>query len=63
MFEALRAGASGFLLKNAPPEDLVAAIHAVMAGGGLLSPGVTRASWPRSRIAAQAIERRAGWPP
>ena len=42
VFEALRAGASGFLLKNAPPEDLVAAIRVVASGGGLLAPSVTR---------------------
>ena len=41
VFEALRAGASGFLVKNTPPEELVTAIRSVVAGGGLLSPGVT----------------------
>ncbi len=42
IFEALRAGASGFLLKNAPPEDLISAIHIVAAGDALLAPSVTR---------------------
>jgi DNA-binding NarL/FixJ family response regulator len=42
VYDALRAGASGFLLKNAPPEDLVAAIRQVAAGGALLDPAVTR---------------------
>jgi DNA-binding NarL/FixJ family response regulator len=42
VFEALRAGASGFLLKDAPPEDLIAAVHTVAAGEALLAPGVTR---------------------
>jgi DNA-binding NarL/FixJ family response regulator len=40
--EALRAGASGFLLKNAPPEELVRAIRVVAEGDALLSPSVTR---------------------
>jgi DNA-binding NarL/FixJ family response regulator len=40
--ESLRAGASGFLLKDAPPEDLVEAILIVAAGEALLAPSVTR---------------------
>jgi RNA polymerase sigma factor (sigma-70 family) len=42
IFGALRAGASGFLLKRTSPEDLIAAIHTVAAGDSLLSPSVTR---------------------
>lgn len=42
IFEALRAGASGFLLKNAPADDLVAAVRVVAAGNALLAPSVTR---------------------
>ena len=42
VFEALRAGASGFLLKNTPPEDLVHAVRIVAAGDALLAPSVTR---------------------
>ncbi len=42
VFRALRAGASGFVLKRIPPEDLVAAIRTVAAGDALLSPSVTR---------------------
>jgi DNA-binding NarL/FixJ family response regulator len=42
VYEALRAGASGFLLKDTPPADLLAAIRVVAAGNALLAPGVTR---------------------
>jgi DNA-binding NarL/FixJ family response regulator len=42
VFEALQAGASGFLLKNAPPEDLLHAVRVVADGEALLSPSVTR---------------------
>ncbi len=42
IFGALRAGASGFLLKRTRPEELIAAVHAVAAGDSLLSPSVTR---------------------
>jgi DNA-binding NarL/FixJ family response regulator len=42
IFEALSAGASGFLLKRTKPEELIAAIHTVADGDSLLSPSVTR---------------------
>ena len=42
LFESLRAGASGFLLKNSTPEDLVAAVRTVARGNALLAPEVTR---------------------
>ena len=42
-FAALQAGASGFLLKNAPPEDLLAAIRVVAGGESVVAPRVTRA--------------------
>jgi DNA-binding NarL/FixJ family response regulator len=42
VFGALRAGASGFLLKRTRPEELIAAVHTVSAGDSLLSPSVTR---------------------
>jgi DNA-binding NarL/FixJ family response regulator len=42
VYQALAAGASGFLLKNAPPEQLISAVRVVAAGDGLLSPQVTR---------------------
>jgi DNA-binding NarL/FixJ family response regulator len=42
VYEALRAGASGFVLKDDPPEQLLAAIRTVAAGDALLSPSVTK---------------------
>jgi DNA-binding NarL/FixJ family response regulator len=42
VFEALRAGASGFLVKDTEPVELLRGLRAVAAGEGLLSPGVTR---------------------
>jgi DNA-binding NarL/FixJ family response regulator len=42
VYEALRGGASGFVLKDDPPEQLIAAIRTVAAGDALLSPAVTR---------------------
>jgi DNA-binding NarL/FixJ family response regulator len=43
VYESLRAGASGFMLKDAPPEDITAAVRVVAAGDALLAPAVTRA--------------------
>jgi DNA-binding NarL/FixJ family response regulator len=51
IFEALRSGASGFILKNAPPEDLVTAVRVVAEGNSLLAPSVTR------RIIAEFAQR------
>ena len=42
VYDALRAGASGFMLKDAPADQLVSAIHVVAAGEALLAPTVTR---------------------
>lgn len=42
VYAALRAGASGFLLKDVPPEDLVRAIQVVAGGDALISPSITR---------------------
>ncbi len=52
LFEALDAGAAGFLLKNAEPEKLLESIRTVAAGGALLAPEVTR------RVIAGAVEAR-----
>jgi DNA-binding NarL/FixJ family response regulator len=54
LYEALRAGAGGFLLKNAPPEQLVDAVRTVAGGEGLLSPTVTR------RVLAEFARRSPG---
>jgi DNA-binding NarL/FixJ family response regulator len=42
VYEALQAGASGFLLKDAPPDELVAAVQIVAGGDALLAPSITR---------------------
>jgi DNA-binding NarL/FixJ family response regulator len=42
VYEALRAGASGFLLKDVPPEQLLSAVHVVARGEALLDPAITR---------------------
>jgi DNA-binding NarL/FixJ family response regulator len=42
VYEALRAGASGFLLKDVPPEQLIAAVRIVAAGDGLIAPAITK---------------------
>lgn len=42
VYEALRAGASGFVLKDEPPEQLLAAVRTIAAGEALLSPSVTK---------------------
>jgi DNA-binding NarL/FixJ family response regulator len=43
VYDALRAGASGFMLKDAPPEELLAAVDIVARGDALIAPAVTRA--------------------
>jgi DNA-binding NarL/FixJ family response regulator len=57
VFEALRAGASGFVLKDDPPEQLIAAVRTVAGGDALLSPAVTR------RVIQQFTRRQRQPPP
>ena len=63
VFEALRLGASGFLLKNTPPAALLEAVHTVAGGGALLAPSVTRTlirefveNTPRQAVAHPSLE-------
>jgi DNA-binding NarL/FixJ family response regulator len=51
VYEALRAGASGFMLKDTPPEQLISAIHVVASGDALLSPSITK------RVIEEFIQR------
>ena len=63
VYEALRAGASGFLLKDAPADQLIHAIRVAAAGDALLAPSVTRrliASFTRRERAAPSGVRQAG---
>jgi DNA-binding NarL/FixJ family response regulator len=57
VLRALRAGASGFLLKDSPPTDIVAAIRRVAAGDPILSPRITRRLMDRAAVEAGAYER------
>ncbi|MFF2198551.1 LuxR C-terminal-related transcriptional regulator, partial [Streptomyces sp. NPDC058157] len=63
VFEAIRAGASGFLVKDTEPAELLRAVRAVVAGDALLSPGVTRrlisefAARSREPASAEGLER------
>ena len=56
VFEALRAGASGFLLKDVPPEQLCWAVRSIAAGDALIDPAVTRRLILRFASAARASE-------
>ena len=61
VYDALRAGASGFLLKDSPPEQMIGAIHAAAAGDALIAPPITRrlldefVRRPRPDAAAAAV--------
>ncbi|MGC4794055.1 Chemotaxis response regulator protein-glutamate methylesterase [Micromonospora saelicesensis] len=54
---ALRAGASGFLLKDTPPEQISQAVRSVAAGNPMLSPGVTRRLMQRVASGAESYEQ------
>jgi len=58
VYEGLRAGASGFLLKRTPAEELVAAVRVVAAGDALIDPGVTRRLIEHFREREQQRSRR-----
>ncbi|MEU7486109.1 response regulator transcription factor [Streptomyces sp. NPDC042319] len=63
VFEAIRSGASGFLVKDTEPDELLRAVRAVVAGDALLSPGVTRrliaefAARSKEPAAGEGLER------
>ncbi|MDY1005885.1 response regulator transcription factor [Curtobacterium sp. CFBP9011] len=63
LFDALAAGASGFLLKNASPEKLIEAVRTVAAGDALLSPDVTRRVISRATTASVPVVTPAAEPP
>ena len=54
VFEALRTGCSGFLLKDAPAEELIRAVHLAVSGEALLAPSVTK------RLIADAVAQHPG---
>lgn len=67
VYRALRAGASGFVLKDIPPAELVTAVRVVADGGALLAPSITRrligqfsAQWSADSGIAQRLERLTG---
>ncbi|MFI7680316.1 response regulator [Actinophytocola sp. NPDC049390] len=57
VLRALRAGASGFLLKDAPPADIATAVHRVAAGEPMLSPAITRRLMDRAATEAGSYAR------
>jgi len=63
LFDALAAGASGFLLKNAGPEELISAVRVAAAGDALLAPEVTRRVIARFAAAPVPALRQAAAPP
>lgn len=71
VYDALRAGASGFLLKDAAPAELLSAVHAVAAGEAVIAPRITRRLLERfaprlpdpHRPAGPTAPTTRGWPP
>ena len=63
VYEALRAGASGFLLKDVPPEQLAAGIRVVAQGEALLAPSITKRLIQEFASGARRAgrSRRRGW--
>jgi DNA-binding NarL/FixJ family response regulator len=55
VYDALRAGASGFLLKDVPPEQLIAAVRVVAAGDALLAPAITKRLIEQFAVAAPRV--------
>jgi DNA-binding NarL/FixJ family response regulator len=61
----MRAGASGFMLKNAPPDQLATAVRTVAAGDALLAPAIHSRTWPTTCGPRRGVVERqaagAGW--
>jgi DNA-binding NarL/FixJ family response regulator len=60
IYEALRAGASGFLLKDAPADQLITAVRSLAAGDALIDPAITRRLISRFALAARGPAGRQG---
>ena len=61
VYEALRSGASAFVLKDIPPEQLATAVRTVAEGGTLLAPSITRRFIDRFTSAASTPSPRPAW--
>ena len=64
-FAGLRAGASGFLLKDVPPDELISAIRSVATGDAVVAPGSPGCSWnasPAGYPTSSGTTRTRGWP-
>ena len=63
MFGALKAGASGFLLKDAEPEELLSAIRAVASGDAVVAPSATRRLLEQVELPGTATTQTRAWKP